>query len=159
MTGADLLDWLAAWPLAAAMRRSAILYLFVNAAHILSIGLLVGAILPLDLRLAGLFGNTPVEVLGPFLARAAATGAVLAILTGLCLFSVRPSAYVSNPAFLAKLALLAFGLANALLLHLGPAWRTAIAGGGISPAVRLSACLSLVIWPSVILAGRWIGFL
>lgn len=51
----ELLEWLAATTLAVELRRSATLYMFVNAAHILAIGLLVGAILPLDLRLAGFF--------------------------------------------------------------------------------------------------------
>lgn len=100
MSGAELVEWIAGWPVGAALRRSAILYLVVNAAHVLAIGLLIGAIVPLDLRLLGLVGPAPLEVLGPFLARAAAVGLALAVVTGLCLFSVRPSAYLTNPALL-----------------------------------------------------------
>lgn len=159
MSGPDLLAWIAAWPVAVALRGSATLYLFVNAAHILSIGLLVGAILPLDLRLLGFFGNVPVSVVGPFLSRMAAAGLLLTIVTGFCLFSVRPVAYATNIAFLAKVALLCFGVANALLLHLHPHWRAAIAGGPLSIRVRLAACVSLAVWIGTVLAGRWIGFL
>ncbi|MGF6172441.1 DUF2214 domain-containing protein [Ensifer sp. 4252] len=159
MSAAELLEWLAAWPLASAMRRSAILYLVVNAAHILAIALLIGAIVPLDLRLLGFFGNTSLEVLGPFLSRAAAVGLCLAIVTGLCLFSVRPAAYATNAAFLAKIGLLGAGAANAVSVHLGGAWRAAVNGGPVSRRVRVSAAVSLTAWLGALLAGRWIGFL
>lgn len=157
--GADLLEGIGALPFAVAIRRSATLYIFVNAAHILSIGIIIGSILPLDLRLIGLFGKVPVEVVGPFLSRAAAVGVALAIATGFCLFSVNPREYAGNPAFLAKMTLLALGVANAVLLQLAPQWRAAVRGGPLSLRVRLSAWLSLIIWPGAVVAGRWIGFL
>lgn len=159
MSGTDLLQWLAGWPGAVALRGSATLYLFVNAAHILSIGLLVGAILPLDLRLIGLFRKVPVSVVGPFLSRMAATGLLLAIVTGFCLFSVRPVAYVTNIAFLTKITLLCLGILNALLLHLQPQWRVAVKDGPISRRVRVAALVSLGVWTGAVLSGRWIGFL
>lgn len=159
MSAAELLEWLAAWPLASAMRRSAILYLVVNAAHILAIALLIGAIVPLDLRLLGFFGNTSLEVLGPFLSRAAAVGLALAIVTGFCLFSVRPLAYVTNAAFLAKIGLLGIGAANAVSVHMGSAWRAAVNGGPVSWRLRIRAAVSLAVWAAALLAGRWIGFL
>lgn len=155
----EALAWLAATPVAAALKASATLYLVVNAAHILSIGLVVGAILPLDLRLAGLVRSAPVAAIGPLLSRTAAVGIVLALVTGLCLFSVRPTEYAGNPAFLAKIALVALGIANALLLHRGRGWRQAIETETIRPALRVQAVLSLVIWISAVLAGRWIAFI
>ncbi|KOF16698.1 membrane protein [Ensifer adhaerens] len=159
MSAAELLEWLAAWPLASAMRRSAILYLVVNAAHILAIALLIGAIVPLDLRLLGFFGNTSLEVLGPFLSRAAAVGLALAITTGFCLFSVRPAAYIANAAFVTKIVLLGIGAANAVSVHMGGAWRAAVNGGPVSWRLRIRAAVSLAVWPAALLAGRWIGFL
>ncbi|QRM54622.1 DUF6644 family protein [Sinorhizobium sp. BG8] len=155
----DVLAWLSASPLAAALRASGTLYLFVNAAHILSIGLLVGAILPLDLKMIGLIRSAPLEVVGPFLSRVAATGLALAIVTGLCLFSVKPAEYAANPAFLVKLSLLAFGIANALATRLNGRWRQAIASGYASARLRVQAFLSLVVWIGTVVAGRWIGFL
>ncbi|MDK1384673.1 DUF2214 domain-containing protein [Sinorhizobium sp. 8-89] len=158
-SGAEALEWIGALPFAVAIRRSALLYLFVNAAHILSIGIIVGAILPLDLRLIGFFGKVPIPAIGPYLSRAAATGIVLAMVTGFCLFSVRPLEYAGNPAFLTKITLLALGVVNAVLLHLTPQWRAAVKGGPLSWRVRLSALLSMAIWTGAVLAGRWIGFL
>ena len=155
----DLLEWLTATPLAAALRRSAILYMFVNAAHILSIGLLIGAILPLDLRLMGFFPSVPLSVIGPFLSRAAAVGVAAAMVTGFCLFSVRPLEYAGNPAFLAKLGLLALGVLNAGIVHAGYAWRKAMSGAVTAARLRIGAVISAATWLAAVVAGRWIGFI
>lgn len=145
--------------MAAAIRASPTLYPLVNAAHILGLGLLIGAAATLDLRLLGAFGRHEIAALGPPLRRVAAAGLALAALTGLLLFSTRPHAYAENPAFLAKLALVGFGLANAGAIHLGGAWRRALASGAASPGLRAGAALSLLCWAGALLAGRWIGFL
>nr|WP_256473404.1 DUF6644 family protein [Phyllobacterium sp. 21LDTY02-6] len=154
-----VLEWLGQTPPALALARNSTLYMLVNAAHILSISVLFGAILPLDLRLAGLFRQLPLTHVGPFLAGFAAVGAACAILTGFMLFSVRPVVYAQNPAFLAKLCILAIGTVNAVALHAGKGWRAAIEDGEISTMVRTGALISLVAWPSAVVAGRWIGFL
>jgi hypothetical protein len=154
-----LLDWLAAWPGAVVLRDSGTAYLFVNATHILAIGLLLGSILPFDLRLLGFFRTVPLAAVAPLLLRVAATGAITAILTGLWLFSVKPEEYVFNTAFLAKMALLAAALGNVLLQHRSDDFRIAMQDGVITPAVRVRAAVSALLWLSVLLAGRWIGFL
>lgn len=148
-----MLELLGAWPGAEWLRQSATAYLFVNAAHILGIGVLLGGILPLDLRLLGLFKRFPVDVLGPFLSRSAGVGLGLAIVTGLWLFSTKPAEYLANDAFRVKLALLALALVNIAFMHLRKdSFRP-------SATTRITAALSLGLWLSVLLAGRWIGFL
>jgi hypothetical protein len=154
----QILDWLAAWPGAVWLQQSGTAYLFVNAAHILGIGLLVGAILPLDLRLIGFLRSFPIEVVGPLLLRVATVGLSLALLTGLWLFTVQPKDYVGNPAFLAKLALLAAALTNIGLQHSGRRFRAVLRGESLSVGVRILAGLSAALWLSVLVAGRWIGF-
>jgi hypothetical protein len=153
------LDWVGSWPGALLLKESGTAYLFVNAAHILGIGLLLGAILPLDLRLAGLIKGAPLEAVGPFLLRVATVGLVLAVLTGLWLFSVKPKEYAGNAAFLCKLGLLGLALANVALQHWGGQLRSALRGEGVTRRVRISALVSVGLWLSVLLAGRWIGFL
>jgi len=152
------LEWLGTLPHAGLLRRSVTLYMLVNAAHILGIGLLVGAILPLDLRLMGVLKDGPVAVLAPFLTRVAATGLALAMLTGFLLFNVKPMEYAGNPAFLTKMGLLALGLANVLVQHKTYGWRTTLDGGDISAPVKMLAAVSFVVWIGTIVAGRWIGF-
>jgi hypothetical protein len=150
-----VLDAIGTWPGAAWLQQSATAYLFVNAAHILGIGLLLGGILPLDLRLLGLLKKLPIEALGPFLTRSAAVGLALAIATGLLLFSVKPAEYLANHAFRWKLALLAVALINVAIQHRVTVTR----GWRVVPATRIFAALSMFLWLSVLVAGRWIGFL
>lgn len=149
---------LADWPGAHVLRGSAGLYAMTNAAHILAIGLIVGSLATLDLRLLGLFRNYPVGVLGPPLSRMAAAGVVLALVTGFLLFSVKPAEYVRNPAFLTKIALVVLGVVNALALHYSRQWVHVLRANMINWRVRFAAILSLLIWINAILAGRWIGF-
>ncbi len=150
-----MLEAIGDWPGAIWLQQSSTAYLFVNAAHILGIGLLLGGILPLDLRLLGLLKKHPIEVLAPFLVRSAALGLALAIATGLWLFSVKPGEYLANAAFRWKLVLLAIALINVAIQHR----LTNTREWAIVPATRLSAALSLCLWVSVLIAGRWIGFL
>lgn len=150
---------MAAWPGAAWLRGNGDAYAAVNAAHILGLALLLGAALPMDLRLMGVFRNTPLPVIVPFLGRIAGAGLGLSVLTGLWLVSVNPVAYWANPAFRLKLVLLAGALALIAVQHLNPAFRAALAGAVPAPSVRLTAALSGVLWLAMLGAGRWIGFL
>lgn len=156
----EALAWLSTTPAAAAaLKASGTFYLLVNAAHILAIGLIVGAILPLDLRLIGVLRTPPVATIGPLLSRTAGIGVAAAVATGLCLFSVRPQEYAENPAFLAKVALIALGVLNAVVLHARGGWRGVIATDSVPPLVRAQALLSLAVWIGAVLAGRWIAFI
>lgn len=156
---ADLLQALAAWPVAAFFRSSTAGYATLNAAHIFSLALLVGSIVALDLRILGLFRGTPLDAMAVPLSRIAAMGVVLAMTSGFLLFSVRPVAYAQNPAFLIKVSLVVLGIGNALNLRTKRGWRDALAGEPIADSVRAAAFRSIVIWMSAVLAGRWIGFL
>lgn len=147
-----MLEAIGSWPGAVWLQQSGTAWLFVNAAHILGIGVLLGSILPLDLRLLGFFRRYPLEVLEPFLVSGAATGLALAAATGAWLFSVKPAEYLGNEAFRWKLVLLVAALANVALQHT----RRKTAAG---PVTRVSAALSLCLWLSALVAGRWIGFL
>lgn len=154
-----LWTWLAQLPHAVLLQRSGTTYLFVNAAHIAALGGLVGAVVALDLRLLGAFRSVPLAIIGPFLSRMAAWGLGLAVLTGFLLFSVRPAEYADNVAFLCKVGLLAAGVLNAWAVHRGTWWRQALDVGAAPTGLRVQALCSMLIWLSVVVAGRWIGFL
>lgn len=157
-----LAEWLQAlhdWELAALVRRSVVIYPLLNATHIFSLTLLIGGILPADLRMLGFFPGVPAATFLRLMAAISATGLALAAITGFLLFSVQPLAYAANPAFLAKISLIALGVANAVFVRLSTGWRQATTGGAIGPGLRLSAALSLMIWVAALIAGRWIAFL
>lgn len=157
---AAALQMLAALPPAVWLRSSGTAYLVVNAAHIAALGAGVGAAVLMDLRLLGAVGRqVPLALLGPFLSRAAGWGLGLAAVTGLWLFAVRPIDYVDNPAFLAKLAVLALALTNVLVMHASGRWAAVLREGRAGLAARVQAVASLALWLGVVLAGRWIGFL
>ncbi len=143
---------------AAALRRAGVFYPFLNAFHILSIGMIVGAIATLDLRLLGAFRAFSLSQLAPPLSRMAAVGVALAAVTGFFLFSVQPKAYAANQAFLIKVGLAALGIINALILHKTSAWRQALADGPVATGARAQAALSLAIWTMAVISGRWIAF-
>lgn len=140
------------------LRASRYAYPLVNAAHILALATLFGSILALDLRLLGLFRAVPVAPLARVLPRVSTTGLGFALLTGVALFSVQPFDYLAHPVFPVKLALIALGAANALLLHRTAGWQGVLADGVIPRRVRATAALSLLAWSGAILAGRWLAF-
>lgn len=151
---------LAALPSADPLRGSAMLYALVNAAHLLGIALLLGTILPLDLRLLGILPGPSPTLLAGFMSRIAGAGLALAMLTGLALVSVRPAEYLANPAFRAKAVLIGLALVNLALVHAGRGWRDLRSGAGpASRALRAGAAISAMLWLGVLLAGRLIGFL
>ncbi|WP_163578275.1 hypothetical protein [Halomonas faecis] len=150
---AELLDWLAATPLAEWMRLSRWGYAAVNALHVLGIALLVGAIAALDLRLLGWRRRLPLTQAARLLQPIAATGLLLALGAGCLLFLADPADYAAMPLFQIKLSLIALALANALALNLRP---------GIASAtprrLRLSAALSLLLWLAILVSGRFLAF-
>lgn len=153
------LQAIAGWPGAVFLQEYWVAYLVVNAAHILGIGLLLGSILPLDVLLLRSAHGRDLSVLGPFLVRAAATGATLAVVTGLWLFSVNPVAYADNPAFLCKVALLLLAICNIALQHRGEHFHAArCMARPPRLRVRALAATSATLWLSILIAGRWIGF-
>ena len=154
-----MLDWVGSLAPAVYLQRSPNVYVFVNAAHIAALGVLIGAIVALDCRMLGAARALPFGIIGPYLSRLARYGLLAAMVTGLWLFSVRPHEYVGNSAFLIKVGLVVMGVLNAAWLHRRAAWRRALDAGDISTAMRLHASASLTVWFGAVLAGRWIGFL
>src|SRR5690606_34259445 len=118
------------------------------------IGALVTTALLMDLRMLGLGRGVPVQMAVHYLRPVAAGALVLAILTGLTLFSVQPVEYFGNFAFRVKMLLLVAAVLNALVFTTFRAHRQPE-----KPAARTMAVLSMGLWISVAVAGRFIGFL
>lgn len=127
------------------LRTSFYLYPILNAVHILALGALVTAVVVMDLRVLGAWRAIPLQSVMALLRPLAVVALILAVVTGGLLFSVRPLDYVANPAFRLKLVLLLVALVNAAAFQVWP-----------RPVL---AVLSILIWPAVLLSGRFIGFL
>jgi len=153
-----LLAAVGASDVAAALRGSRYLYPLVNAAHILGFALLVGSIAALDARILGHARTIPLADAARLLLPFTIGGLLLAIVAGVALFIVKPQEYAANPVFLVKLGLIVLAVANALSLRLRPAWHVALAGGPVTPGLRVAAVLSLSLWVAVLVAGRLIAF-
>jgi len=158
---ADVLGALQDVALIEALRRSRWVYPFVNAGHVVGVALLFGSIVPLDLRLLGLWRRVPVDLMARTLLPVAITGLVLAVSTGALLFSVSAVRYAGLTLFQIKLLLILGALANVVLLHATTAWGAHRDGElpGTTPRLQLAAGLSLGLWLAVIVAGRMLGYL
>ncbi len=145
-----LLAALEGWAPVALLRASTWLYPAVNALHVMGIALLVGGILPLDLRRLGVWSGVPAAHLERVLTTTAAAGFGLAVLSGALLFAVGARDYAALGVFQAKMALVALGTANALWVR----WRFAEAA-----VPGWAALLSIGVWLAALGAGRSIGYL
>jgi hypothetical protein len=123
--------------------------------------LLVGSIVPLDLRLLGTWRSIPLASLWHVLTRTAAAGLLLAVTFGLLLFVTRATEYVASGFFIAKMAVVALATANAVSLRLfrpaaftGESFRT----GAPPRRLRIAAGVSLLGWLTALTLGRLVGY-
>ena len=133
---------------------------FLESLHVLAVGLVVGTILMVDLRLLGLTALVhPVSRMTRELIPWTWGAFALAIVTGFGLFMTRAATYIENPAFQIKLlALLLAGLNMALFqfrtFRVVPDWD---ADAVVPAAARRAGAASLALWVVVVFAGRWVG--
>jgi len=140
-----------------AMRSSPALYPAVEILHIIGFVVLVGSILALDLRLLGL-GRAAIPPMAQLLLPLSRAGFVLAISMGLLLFSADASHVVKNPAFQAKALLIMAALVNIVIAHAVP-WRDVGRWGDRVPGgAKATALISILLWLSVVAAGRLIAY-
>jgi len=136
---------------AAALRASPWLYPAVETVHILGLALLVGAVAVFDLRALGAVPALSRDTLGRLALPLAAGGLAAASVSGAALFAADAVELAGNPAFLWKMGLFALALANVALWH---RWAAKHPG-----RARLGAAASLLLWVSVLVAGRLIAYI
>ena len=149
-----LWTWIETRPLAMYIGEST-WFPFLESIHVLSAVFVVGTVLVADLRLLGWSARRhPVTVITREVVPWTWGAFVVAVVTGIALFTVRASAYVANPAFLAKAVLLLLAGLNMLALHFG-----ALRDAARVRLQQFAGACSLFVWSGVVLAGRWIGHL
>jgi hypothetical protein len=155
----DFLIWLETAALSTWLRESGSVWAYptVLTAHTLGMAILVGANAALDLRLLGVAPQVP---LGPMMGvfRALWTGAALSAVTGLLLFCADATTKGTTTVFFVKLACIASAVAIARVQR-----RTVYGEGAdaatVTPAARVLAVASLVLWAGAITAGRFMAYL
>lgn len=155
----DFWLWLETLPIAAEIGATW-WFPFMESLHVLSLVIMLGAIVMLDLRVLG-WAAMPYSIssLNRELVPWSAVTFVVANVTGLAMFITRASHHVENPAFQLKMLLLLLAGVNIAYFHFRvlrtvSLWDTQARA---PLAARLAAAASLSLWIGVTLAGRWIG--
>ena len=130
--------------------------------HVLAIGLVVGTILMVDLRLLGLAATRyPASRITRELVPWTWIGFAVAFTTGFGMFMAGATRYVENPAFQIKFMLLPLAALNMVWFQFRT-MRTISAWDDtnvLPTTAKLAGATSLLLWIGVLLAGRWTGHL
>jgi hypothetical protein len=142
------------------MREAMWAYPAVEAVHILALGIVVGSIVIVDLRLLGLSREISVSRLSRHALPFTIGAFVVAMFTGILMFTAHAEDFLTNRVFAIKMGLILLAGVNAAILHSGP-WRTIARWdtGTLPPgSVRFQAALSIAIWISVVACGRLLAY-
>ena len=132
----------------------------IESLHVVSITLMFGAILMVDLRVLGLAANHySVRTLCRDLVPWSAAALGIASVSGIAMFITRASAHATNPAFQIKMLLMVLAGINVAVFHLVVFRRHADwQSQEVAPvATRFVAAFSIALWIGIMLAGRWVG--
>ncbi len=155
----ELWEWLQGHPTSQYIGFTA-WFPFLESIHVLAIGLVVGSILMVDLRLLGVTAlSYPVSRMVRELTPWTWGAVVAASVTGFGMFVTRATAYVENPAFQLKFLFLLLAFVNMALFQFRTFRRVRNWDHAVSiplPA-KATGAASLVLWVAIILAGRWTG--
>jgi hypothetical protein len=143
------------------IRENDLLFPLIESVHVVSICLVVGSILVVDLRLLGLASvHRSVSRVTSGILPLTWCAFAIAVVSGSLLFISNATKYLGNGFFVAKIFLIgAAGLNMAIFHGIGakdlPRWENATA---LPLPARLAGGLSILLWVSVVACGRWIGF-
>lgn len=142
------------------MRESLWAYPVTEAVHITGLALLFGSIVVVDLRLLGLGRRVPLRALVDFAVPWTLLGFLLALGTGLMMFTAHAAEFLVQPVFMLKMGLVLAAGINAAVLHTGPLRQAAAAPDAKPPArARVAAGVSILLWLGVIACGRLLAYL
>jgi hypothetical protein len=142
--------WIEASALAAAIRQSAWLYPFIEIIHIVGIVLVAGGALLFDLQLLSSTRKPVTE--NRYLLTWSKRGLIIAIPSGLLLFSTNATALTVDPVFGLKLFLLLLAAINAWIFHVRVYLPANMA------TAKHHAIASIIIWVSIISCGRLLAY-
>ncbi len=120
--------------------------------HIIGIGLLLGNLVLLELRVFGRGAALPVPELARLSLTVVAIGFSLAAASGVVMFATQPGDLLANRTFTLKMLLLFVAGSNAALFHARQSLDK------LDGFARLQMIVSTVIWVAIIALGRWIAY-
>lgn len=142
------------------IRESEWLFPTIETVHVLALVLVVGSILMVDLRLLGLANRErSVRAVAGERLPLTWTAFVVAAIAGALLFSSKAVTYYDDTPFRLKMVCLLLAGLNMAWFHLLTFRRVAEWDHGATPVgARVAGGLSLMLWITIVAAGRWIGF-
>lgn len=133
----------------------------IEGTHLASSAFFFGAIVLLDLRVLGYGRRLVVASLARLTLTIGLVAFTLVVLTGLFMFGMSAPKWLHTTEFAWKMGLVALGGINAALLHL-TVWRRVDAWGAADAhaprAARSFAAISIVVWLTVAMLGRYLGY-
>jgi hypothetical protein len=155
------LHWLYDTPFSATMRESVWAEPLVETIHVLTLTVFLGFVLLLDLRMLDLAMrrkriSAMFEHMNPWLFG----GFAVMIVTGVLLFSADPVAFYSTIFFKLKMIMLVLAGVNVLVFNktFGPGMGEWDAAPATPVGVKVTGLVSLVLWVSIVAAGRGIAY-
>jgi hypothetical protein len=153
--------WLGETPVSGVIQNTAWVIPAVQSVHIAGIALVISSVFLVDLRILRVLGReNPIAVYASrFLPLIWFVLPVL-LATGIILIVGEPSRALENPAFQLKMAVLIAACGVTLAMH-RPLLKDATywdAERGRSRSAKVLAVLSLMLWVTIIFAGRWIAY-
>ena len=154
-------EWLAATPRSIALHESRYTFLAILMIHVLTLSVLVGTAVMVDLRLLGLtLQRVPASEVMAWLVPLSGAAFLVMIASGSLLFYAAPVREYQNLFFRLKMVTLALVVTNAWVFH-RTVYRT-VADWDMYPVpprgARVAGGLSLLLWAVMITLGRMIPY-
>jgi hypothetical protein len=143
------------------LRSSVLAMPWVNAIHVLCVTLVFGSILVVDLRLLGVLDRgRAVSRISDEMLRITWAAFIGAVITGVLYFAANATTYWFNMAFRFKMLAILLAGVNMAIFQFGT-YRGVAAWDRDAPtprAARIAGALSILLWLTVLVLGRVIGF-
>jgi hypothetical protein len=150
--------WLAQTHIGIAMRDSTWAFAIVEIVHLVALAIFGGAILFVDSRLIGIrFTAQPAPQVARELLPVTVGGVAVLFVTGSLLLASGPMRYYYNTPFRIKMALFFIAVIFHFILQIGVARRDPI-NDSSSLGRKTAGAFSLLLWASIGIAGRAIGY-
>lgn len=148
-------------PVSGFIREAAVAFPALESLHVIAFTLVLGTIVIVDLRLIGCLSHRRgathlIQELLPF----TWVAFIVAVATGLLMFASNAITYAENSLFWWKMAVLMLAGVNMGIFHLGVYRRIGEWDADFPPprSARAAGLGSMLLWTSVIVLGRYIGF-